>query len=36
MPYPACVRLSTGFYNTEEEIGNLAEAITEIKRARSA
>ena len=36
IPYPACVRLSTGFYNTEEEIGNLAEALTEIKRARSA
>lgn len=29
---PACVRLATGFYNTEEEIENLGLAIDEIKR----
>jgi L-cysteine/cystine lyase len=32
IPHPACVRLSTGFYNTEEEIENLGAAIEEIKR----
>jgi len=29
---PSCVRVSTGFYNTEEEIDNLAAALAEIKR----
>ena len=28
---PACVRLSTGFYNTEEEIVNLGGAIEEVR-----
>jgi L-cysteine/cystine lyase len=32
IPEPACVRLSTGFYNTEEEIENLGAAIEEIRR----
>lgn len=32
IPEPACVRLSTGFYNTEEEIKNLCAAIEEIQR----
>jgi L-cysteine/cystine lyase len=29
---PSCVRVSTGFYNTEEEIENLGLAIEEIRR----
>jgi L-cysteine/cystine lyase len=29
---PACVRVSTGFYNTEEEIRNLGNALDEIRR----
>ena len=32
IPSPSCVRLSTGFYNTEEEIENLGAAIEELKR----
>lgn len=32
IPDPACVRLSTGFYNTEEEIEGLGAAIEEVKR----
>jgi L-cysteine/cystine lyase len=32
IPDPACVRMATGFYNTEEEIENLGAAIEEIKR----
>jgi L-cysteine/cystine lyase len=32
IPSPACVRLSTGFYNTEEEITTLGAAIEELKR----
>jgi L-cysteine/cystine lyase len=32
IPDPECVRLSTGFYNTEDEIDNLGAAIEEIKR----
>ena len=32
LPYPASVRLSTGFYNTEEELTNLGAAIEEIRR----
>lgn len=32
IPSPSCVRLSTGFYNTEEEIANLGAAIEEVKR----
>jgi L-cysteine/cystine lyase len=31
IPDPACVRLSTGFYNTEEEIETLGAAIEEVK-----
>lgn len=30
-PYPSANRLSTGFYNTEEEVDRLAEAIESIK-----
>lgn len=32
IPHPACVRVSTGFYNTEEEIERLGAAIEEIMR----
>jgi L-cysteine/cystine lyase len=32
IPSPSCVRLATGFYNTEDEIANLGSAIEEIKR----
>lgn len=32
IPDPACVRVSTGFYNTEEEIENLGAAIEDVKR----
>ncbi|HMM41867.1 MAG TPA: aminotransferase class V-fold PLP-dependent enzyme [Thermomicrobiales bacterium] len=32
IPNPACIRLSTGFYNTEEEILNVGAAIEEIRR----
>ena len=32
IPSPACVRLSTGFYNTEDEIRQLGAAIEEIRR----
>lgn len=32
IPNPACVRLSTGFYNTEDEIRNVGAAIEEILR----
>ena len=32
IPSPSCVRLSTGFYNTEEEITTLGSAIEEVKR----
>jgi L-cysteine/cystine lyase len=34
IPHPPCVRLSAGFYNTEEDIDRLVEAIAEIQRAR--
>lgn len=30
---PDCVRLATGFYNTEEEIKNLASALEEIRKS---
>ncbi len=32
IPSPSCVRMSTGFYNTEEEITTLGAAIEEVKR----
>lgn len=32
IPNPACVRVSTGFYNTEDEIANLGAAVEEIIR----
>lgn len=32
IPSPRCVRMSTGFYNTEKEIENLSAAIEEVKR----
>ena len=32
IPNPACIRLSTGFYNTEEEILNVGAAFEEIRR----
>jgi L-cysteine/cystine lyase len=31
---PDCVRMATGFYNTEEEIRNLATALDEIRKSR--
>ncbi|HUG13781.1 MAG TPA: aminotransferase class V-fold PLP-dependent enzyme [Thermomicrobiales bacterium] len=33
IPDPACVRLSTGFYNTEEEIETLGAAIEDVKKS---
>jgi len=32
IPSPSCVRMATGFYNTEEEITTLGAAIEEVKR----
>lgn len=32
IPFPSCIRVSTGFYNTEEEITNLGLAIQEVMR----
>jgi len=34
IPHPPCLRLSAGFYNTEEDIDRLVEAIIEIQRER--
>lgn len=33
IPDPACVRLSTGFYNTEDEIERLGAAIEDVKKS---
>lgn len=30
---PDCVRMATGFYNTAEEIGNIGEALNEIRKS---
>jgi L-cysteine/cystine lyase len=32
-PYPSANRVSTGFYNTEDEVDRLAEAIEVVRRA---